>query len=136
MDHDQIHGHICPYCGRPLLHSADVNPARTAVTRSLERPEYIETRVRDINIGLALGLIVVVAMDIGVFVRREFSPFGFATNVLVAAGLTVLLALWYWRMRVDTATTNAEQYAAYQKRMERWTHTYYCAHCDAAFVRG
>lgn len=135
MDHEHSHGHPCPYCGRSLVHPTEVNPARTSVARSLQRPEYIETRVRDINIGLALGLIVVLTMDIGVFVRREFSPFGFATNVLVAAALTVLLALWYWRMRVDTAATNAEHYAAHQKSMERWTHTYYCTHCDAVFVR-
>ena len=98
-------------------------------------PDYVETRTRDINIGLALGLAVVLFMDVGVFVRRDFTSLGFTTNVLVAAGLTVLLALWYWRMRVDTAVTNAEEYAAYEKRLETWRHTYYCAHCDAVFVR-
>jgi hypothetical protein len=38
-------------------------------------------------------------------------------------------------MRVDTAVTNAEEYATYEKRLETWRHTYYCAHCDAVFVR-
>ncbi|MCA1723378.1 MAG: hypothetical protein LC748_03830 [Thermomicrobia bacterium] len=55
--------------------------------------------------------------------------------VLVAFGLSVLLALWYWRMRVETAATNAEAYAAYTKRMEMWNHTWYCDQCAAVFVR-
>ncbi len=84
---------------------------------------------------LLAGLAVVLFMDVGVFVRRDFSPLGFSKNVLVAAGLTVLLALWYRQMRVDTAATNAEEYAAYEKRLETWWHTYYCVPCDAVFVR-
>ena len=127
--------HPCPYCGRPLAQPSGIAPVRTALADRLSRPVYVETRARDINIGLALGLAVVSFMDIGVFVRRDFTALGFSTNVLVAAGLTALLALWYWRMRVDTAATNAEQYAAYEKRMETWNHTWYCPHCDAVFVR-
>jgi hypothetical protein len=125
----------CPYCGRTLSRPNEVDPKRTTVAEHLRPPDYIETRTRDINIGLALGLAVVLFMDIGVFVERDFTPLGFSTNVLVAVGLTVLLALWYWRMRVDTAVTNAEEYAAYEKRLETWRHTYYCTRCDAVFVR-
>jgi hypothetical protein len=127
--------HPCPYCGHTLSRPAEVDPAVTPLAERLQPPAYVETRARDINIGLALGLAVVLFMDVGVFVERDFTPLGFSTNVLVAAGLTVLLALWYWRMRVDTAVTNAEEYAAYEKRLETWRHTYYCAHCDAVFVR-
>ena len=127
--------HACPYCGQTLSRPADVDARKTTVADKLRQPDYVETRTRDINIGLALGLAVVLFMDVGVFVRRDFTSFGFTTNLLVAAGLTVLLALWYWRMRVDTAITNAEEYAAYEKRLETWRHTYYCAHCDAVFVR-
>jgi hypothetical protein len=127
--------HACPYCGHTLSRPADVDAKRTTVAEHLRPPDYVETRPRDINIGLALGLVVVLFMDVGVFVRRDFTSFGFTTNILVAAGLTLLLALWYWRMRVDTAVTNAEQYAAYEKRLETWRHTYYCPHCDAVFVR-
>lgn len=133
MEH--IPRHSCPYCGRALVQPSEIDLPPTAQANRLTRPVYVETRARDINIGLALGLAVVLFMDIGVFVRRDFTAFGFSTNVLVAASLTVLLALWYWRMRVDTAATNAEQYAAYEKRMETWNHTWYCAHCDAVFVR-
>lgn len=125
----------CPYCGRTLTRSTETEPVSTPLARRLTRPAYVETRVRDINIGLVLGLAVVLFIDIGVFARRDFTTFGFSTNVLVAICLTVLLALWYWRMRVDTAATNAEQYAAYEKRMETWNHTWYCADCDAVFVR-
>jgi hypothetical protein len=127
--------HTCPYCGQALPRPTEIDPTRTALADRLRPPDYVETRTRDINIGLALGLAVVLFMDVGVFVQRDFSPLGFSTNVLVAAGLTILLALWYWQMRVDTATTNAEEYAAYEKRMETWRHTYYCVHCDAVFVR-
>jgi hypothetical protein len=129
------HIHPCPYCGHTLSRPAEVDPAVTTLAERLQPPAYVETPARDINIGLALGLAVVLFMDVGVFVERDFTPLGFSTNVLVAAGLTVLLALWYWRMRVDTAVTNAEEYAAYEKRLETWRHTYYCAHCDAVFVR-
>jgi len=80
-------------------------------------------------------LAVVVFMDIGVFVRRDVPALDFSTNILVALGLTILLALWYWRMRVDTAVTNAEERARYERQMERWSHTYYCAECDAVFLR-
>ena len=127
--------HPCPYCGRMLTQPTEGTILPTALASRLTRPVYVETRARDINIGLALGLVVVVFMDIGVVVRRDFTAFGFSTNVPVAGGLTLLLALWYWRMRVDTAATNAEEHAAYEKRMERWKHTWYCAHCDAVFVR-
>lgn len=127
--------HTCPYCGHILSRPTDVDPRHTAHMGRLRRPDYVETRPRDIKIGLALGLVVALVMDIGVFVRRDFSPLGLTTNVLAAAGLTVLLALWYWRMRVETAATNAEQHAAYEKRMEAWRHTYYCVRCDAVFVR-
>jgi tetrahydromethanopterin S-methyltransferase subunit E len=127
--------HLCPYCGKPLSRPTDVDRRWTTVASRLEPPTYVETRARDVNIGLALGLVVVLIMDVGVFVRRDFSPLGFGSNILVTAGLTVLLALWYWRMRVDTAETNAESYAAYEKRMETWQHTWYCARCDAVFVR-
>ncbi|GAC1427442.1 MAG: hypothetical protein NVSMB6_27650 [Burkholderiaceae bacterium] len=127
--------HPCPYCGRTLIHPTETGPVSTPLASRLTRPIYVETRPRDINIGLALGLAVAVFMDIGVFVRRDFSALGFSTNVLVAGGLTILLALWYWRMRVDTATTNAEEQATHEKRMETWNHTWYCTHCDAAFVR-
>ncbi len=129
--------HSCPYCGRPLARPTEAEPTPTTLTSRLKlvRPVYVETRARDINIGLALGLVVVLFMDVGVFVRRDFTALGFSTNVLVAASLTALLALWYWRMRVDTAATNAEQYTAYAKRLETWNHTYYCPHCDAVFVR-
>ena len=132
---DTQNTHTCPYCGRTLSRPADVDARKTTVADKLRPPDYVETRTRDINIGLALGLAVVLFMDVGVFVRRDFSPLGFSTNALVAAGLTVLLALWYRQMRVDTAATNAEAYAAYEKRMQSWRHTYYCAHCDAVFVR-
>ncbi len=131
--------HSCPYCGRTLARPTEAEPTPTTLTGRLKlaRPVYVETRARDINIGLALGLAVVLFMDVGVFVRRDFTALGFSTstNVLVAASLTALLALWYWRMRVDTAATNAEQYTAYEKRLETWNHTYYCPHCDAFFVR-
>ncbi|MGI8856591.1 MAG: hypothetical protein ACR2JW_12640 [Thermomicrobiales bacterium] len=127
--------HLCPYCGHTLSRPDEVDSTATALAERLRPPNYVETCTRDINIGLALGLAVVLFMDVGVFVRRDFSPLGFSTNVLVAVGLTVLLALWYWRMRVDTAATNAEEYAAYEKRLETWRHTYYCVHCDAIFVR-
>ncbi len=127
--------HRCPYCGRTLTQPTESTPIPTGRASRLRRPVYVETRARDINIGLALGLAVVVFMDIGVFVRRDVTAFGFSTNVLVAGGLTLLLALWYWRMRVDTAATNAEEHAAYTKRMATWNHTWYCAHCDAVFVR-
>lgn len=125
----------CPYCGRPLAAPGAVDPRHTGVAERLRPPEYVETRAREINIGLALGLAVVAFMDVGVFVRRDLSPFGFTTNVLVAAGLTILLALWYRSMRVDTAAANADRRAAYEQRLETWRHTYYCTHCDAAFVR-
>jgi len=125
----------CPYCGRPLAQPDEAQPVPSTRASKLTRPVYVETRARDINIGLALGLAVVSFMDIGVFVRRDFTALGFSTNLLVAASLTTLLALWYWRMRVDTAATNAEQYAAYTKRLETWDHTWYCSHCDAVFVR-
>jgi len=127
--------HTCPYCGHGLSRPSEVDPAKTSVADRLRQPAYVETRARDINIGLALGLAVVLFMDVSIFVRRDFTSLGFTTNVLVAAALTLLLALWYWQMRVDTAATNAEQYAAYEKRIETWRHTYYCAHCDAVFVR-
>ncbi|MCA1666282.1 MAG: hypothetical protein LC793_02550 [Thermomicrobia bacterium] len=127
--------HCCPYCGRTLVRPNEGETTPVALAGRLSRPTYIETRLRDINIGLALGLAVVLFMDIGVFVRRDFTAFGFATNVLVAFGLSVLLALWYWRMRVETAATNAEAYAAYTKRMEMWNHTWYCDQCAAVFVR-
>jgi predicted outer membrane lipoprotein len=125
----------CPYCGYTLRRPTEGAATTTTHREQLARPEDAETRARDINIGLALGLAVVLFMDIGVFVRREFTPFGFITNVLIAAAFTVLLPLWYWRMRVDTAATNAEGYVTYQRRMEAWRHTYYCAHCDAIFHR-
>ena len=125
----------CPYCGRTLARPTESESAPTALARKLTRPVYVETRARDINIGLVLGLAVVLFVDIGVFVRRDGTALGFSTNLLVAIGLTVLLALWYWRMRVDTAATNAAEYAAYEKRMATWNHTWYCAHCDAVFVR-
>ena len=127
--------HCCPYCGHTLVRPTGDEAAPTALASRLSRPIYVETRARDINIGLAFGLAVVLFMDIGVFVRRDFTTFGFSTNVLVAFGLTVLLALWYWRMRVETAATNAEAYAAYTKRLEMWNHTWYCARCAAVFVR-
>jgi len=127
--------HPCPYCGRTLARPTEDTRIPPTRASRLTRLIYVETRVRDINIGFALGLVVVLFMDIGVFVRRDFTAFGFSTNVLVAGGLTLLLTLWYWRMRVDTATTNAEAYAAYEKRMEAWNHTWYCAYCDAIFVR-
>ncbi len=127
--------HSCPYCGRTLVQPTERAPLPTALASRLTRPVYVETRVRDINIGFALGLIVVLFMDIGVFVRRDVTAFGFSTNVLVAGGLTLLLTLWYWRMRVDTAATNEEEHAAYTKRMATWNHTWYCAHCDAVFMR-
>jgi len=127
--------HPCPYCGRTHARPTEDMRIPTALANRLTHPIYVETRVRDINIGLALGLAVVLFMDIGVFVRRDVTALGFTTNLLVAGGLTLLLALWYWRMRVDTAATNAEAYAAYEKRMEAWNHTWYCAHCDAIFVR-
>lgn len=125
----------CPYCGGWLVRPAEIGSAPTILASRLTRPVYVETRARDINIGLVLGLLVVVFIDVGVFVRRDFTALGFSTNVLVAIGLTVLLALWYWRMRVDTAATNAAEYALYEKRMETWNHTWYCAHCDAVFLR-
>ncbi len=127
--------HRCPYCRRTLVQPTEREPLPTALASRLTRPVYVETRARDINIGLALGLAVVVFMDIGVFVRHDVTAFGFSTNVLVAGGLTLLLALWYWRMRVDTAATNAEEHATYEKRMDTWNHTWYCAHCDAVFMR-
>jgi len=127
--------HACPYCGRTLSRPTDAHASATPLADKLRPPDYVGTRTRDINIGFALGLAVILFMDIGVFVRRDFLPLGFTTNVLVAAGLTILLALWYWRMRVDTAATNAEERVVYEKRMETWRHTYYCAHCDAVFVR-
>ncbi len=127
--------HPCPYCGRTLTRPTETEPVPTALADRLRRPVYVETRARDINIGLMLGLAVVLFMDIGVFARRDVTTLGFSTNLLVAAGLTLLLALWYWRMRVDTAATNAAEYAVYEKRMETWNHTWYCAHCDAVFVR-
>ncbi len=125
----------CPYCGHPLCRPTEVDPQQTIVARQLQPPVYVETRVRDINIGLAIGLVIVLVMDVGVFVQRDFSPFSFGSNVLVAGGLTALLALWYWRMRVDTAATNATEYAAYEKRIETWHHTWYCTYCDAVFIR-
>lgn len=127
--------HLCPYCGHVLARPTEIDPATTSVAERLRQPDYVETRARDINIGLALGLAVALFMDVGVLVQRNFTPLGFGANLVVAAGLTLLLALWYWRMRVDTAATNAEQHAAYEERMETWRHTYYCPRCDAAFVR-
>lgn len=127
--------HTCPYCGQILSPPSEVDPAATTVADRLRRPDYVETRARDINIGLALGLVVVLFMDVGVLVRRNFTPLGFGANVVVAAALTMLLALWYWQMRVDSAAANAERYAAYEKQMETWRHTWYCTHCDAVFVR-
>ncbi|MDQ2785164.1 MAG: hypothetical protein M3Y58_09215 [Chloroflexota bacterium] len=132
---ENVPTHSCPYCGRSLAQPTEHASVSPALADKLIRPIYGETRARDINIGLALGLAVVLFMDIGVFVRRDFTTFGFSSNLLVAGGLTLLLALWYWRMRVDTAATNAEAHAAHEKRMERWNHTWYCAHCDAVFVR-
>ncbi len=124
----------CPYCRRTLARPTGTEPPTPLASR-LTRPVYVETRTRDINIGLVLGLAVVLFVDIGVFVRRDGTALGFSTNLLVAIGLTVLLALWYWRMRVDTTATNAAEHAIYEKRMETWDHTWYCAHCDAVFVR-
>jgi hypothetical protein len=132
MEHATIPS--CPYCGRTLARPTGTE-SPTPLASRLTRPVYVETRTRDINIGLVLGLAVVLFVDIGVFVRRDVTTLGFSTNLLVAIGLTVLLVLWYWRMRVDSAVTNAAEYAAYEKRMETWNHTWYCAHCDAVFVR-
>lgn len=133
MDDGTIH--TCPYCGRILARPTEVDPATTTVADRLRRPDYVETRPRDINIGLALGLVVVLFMDIGVLVRRDFTPLGFGANVVVAAALTILLGLWYRQMRVDTAAANTERHATYEKRLETWRHTYYCRPCDAVFVR-
>ena len=127
--------YACPYCGRPIYRPSEIDHSASRLRERLAEPTYVETRVRDINVGLVLGLAVVLFMDIGVVVRPEFSSLGFATNVLIAAAFTILLPLWYWRMRVDTAAANAERLAAYERRWAAWTHTYWCASCDAAFHR-
>ncbi len=127
--------HCCPYCGQPLIHATEADCAQTTLAHRLARPVYVETRVRDINVGLALGLPVVLFMDIGTLVRHDDAPLSFTTNLVIAITFSILLPLWYWRMRVDSAAANAERFDAYQLRLETWRHTWWCARCDAVFVR-
>jgi len=115
--------HTCPYCHRNL---------RSAVTRPAP---FQPATTRDCTVGLVLGFAVVGFVDIGVFVRRDPTPIGFGSNLIVAAVLTVLLALWYREMRAEVARQNAEAYGAWQKQMDDHQHLYRCQHCALTFHR-
>jgi hypothetical protein len=120
MDANQ--GHVCPYCGTPL--------ARGAMP-----PVFVAETTRDCTVGFCLGLAVVLFMDIGVFVRRDPTPFGFVTNVAIAAAFTILLGAWYRGMRNEVAMTNAREKAAWRERMETWEHAWRCERCHVVFKR-
>jgi hypothetical protein len=86
-------------------------------------------------VGFFLGLAVVLFMDVGVFVRRDPTPFGFVTNVSIAFGFTVLLFAWYRGMRNEVATANAREEAVWREQMEIWEHSWRCEHCNLVFRR-
>jgi len=115
--------HSCPYCHRHL-HPAVACPA-----------PFQPATTRDCTVGLVLGLAVVGFVDIGVFVRRDPALIGFGSNLVVAAVLTVLLALWYREMRAEVARQNAEAHRAWQKQMDDHQHLYRCQRCALTFHR-
>jgi len=117
------HAHTCPYC-HCRLYPAVARPA-----------PFQPATTRDCTVGLVLGLAVVGFVDIGVFVRRDPALIGFGSNLVVAAVLTVLLALWYREMRAEVARQNADAHRAWQKQMDDHRHLYRCQRCALTFRR-
>jgi len=113
----------CPYC------HASLRPAMSTA------PCYTPATTRDCTLGFLLGLAVVGFIDIGVFARRDPTGIGFASNLIVAAILTALLLLWYWRMRDEVVAQNREAYRLWQRQMDAWQHEYRCDRCQLSFRR-
>jgi hypothetical protein len=98
-------------------------------------PAFVAGTTRDCTVGFFMGLAVVLFMDIGVFVRRDPTPFGFVTNLAIAIAFTILLFAWYRGMCNEVATTNAREEAAWRAQMEAWEHSWRCDRCDLVFRR-
>ena len=98
-------------------------------------PAFVAGTTRDCTVGFCLGLAVVLFMDIGVFARRDPTPFGFVTNVAIAFAFTILLFAWYRGMRNEILAANARAEGAWREQMEAWEHTYHCDRCKLVFRR-
>lgn len=114
--------HTCPYCGQEM-------------ERPAMPPAFVAGTTRDCTVGFCLGLAVVLFMDIGVFVRRDPTSFGFVTNVAIAFAFTILLVAWYRGMRNEVAMANARDEATWREQMETWEHSWRCDRCNLVFRR-